>query len=48
MDAMDSRLTSRMNRLEQSLASAKVWALLLFLAQAAAEYGTLARTMGWI
>jgi hypothetical protein len=48
MDALDLRLSNRLNTLEQSLASAKVWALLLFIAQAAAVYGTLARTMGWI
>jgi hypothetical protein len=48
MDAMDLRLSNHINCLERSLASAKVWALLLFIAQAAAVYGTLARTMGWI
>jgi hypothetical protein len=48
MDATDLRLSNRINALERSIASAKVWALLLFVAQAAAVYGTLARTMGWI
>ena len=38
----------RSDAVERSLASAKVWALMLFIAQAAAVYGTLARTMGWI
>ena len=48
VDAMDLRLSDRINSIERSLASAKVWALMLFIAQAAAAYGTLARTMGWI
>jgi hypothetical protein len=48
MDAIEARLTARLERMERDLASAKVWALLLFIAQAAAVYGTLARTMGWI
>jgi hypothetical protein len=34
--------------LQTELASAKVWALILFIAQAGAVYGTLARAMGWI
>lgn len=41
-------LRDRMEQMDRRLASAKVWALLLFIAQAAAVYGTLARTMGWI
>jgi hypothetical protein len=48
MDALEVRLTDRMDKLERGVASAKVWALMLFIAQAAAVYGTLARTMGWI
>jgi hypothetical protein len=48
MDALDLRLSNRIGGVERSLASAKVWALMLFIAQAAAVYGTLARTMGWI
>jgi hypothetical protein len=48
MEAMDRRLSERIYGVERSLWSAKVWALLLFIAQAAAVYGTLARTMGWI
>jgi uncharacterized protein YukE len=41
-------LRDRIDAVERSVASAKVWALMLFIAQAAAVYGTLARTMGWI
>ena len=41
-------LRGRMDAVERSFASVKVWALLLFMAQTAAVYGTLARTMGWI
>ena len=48
MDALEVRLTDRMDKLERGVASAKVWALMPFIAQAAAVYGTLARTMGWI
>jgi hypothetical protein len=48
MEAMELRLSGRFIELERSLASAKVWVLLLFIMQAAAVYGTLARTMGWI
>jgi hypothetical protein len=48
VDKRFDELSDRMNALERSFASAKVWALLLFIAQSAAVYGTLARTMGWI
>lgn len=48
MDAMDVRLSDRITGVQRDLASAKVWALILFIAQAGAVYGTLARTMGWI
>jgi hypothetical protein len=46
--ALDTKLTGRMDRLERDLASAKVWALLLYITLAGAVYGTLARTMGWL
>jgi hypothetical protein len=48
MDAIDVRLSDRITGVQRELASAKVWALILFIAQAGAVYGTLARTMGWI
>ena len=48
MDAMDVRLSDRITGVQREIASAKVWALILFIAQAGAVYGTLARTMGWI
>jgi hypothetical protein len=48
LDALDLRLSNRINAVERSLASAKVWALLLYITLAGAVYGTLARTMGWI
>ena len=44
----DDDLRDRIEQMDRRLASAKIWALLLFIAQAAAVYGTLARTMGWI
>jgi hypothetical protein len=47
-DAMDVRLSDRITGIHKELASAKLWALILFIAQAGAVYGTLARTMGWI
>ncbi|HSC14507.1 MAG TPA: hypothetical protein VLI71_05280, partial [Gammaproteobacteria bacterium] len=47
-DKRFEELRDRIDGVERSLASAKVWALMLFIAQAAAVYGTLARTMGWI
>jgi predicted nucleic acid-binding Zn-ribbon protein len=48
MDAMDVRLSGRIDSLQRELATAKVWALLLYITLAGAVYGTLARTMGWI
>jgi hypothetical protein len=48
IDALDTKLTGRIDRLERDLASAKVWALLLYITLAGAVYGTLARTMGWL
>jgi hypothetical protein len=48
LEALELRLSGRINGMERSIGSTKVWALLLFIAQAAAVYGTLARTMGWI
>lgn len=55
MNALDGKLSGRMDTLDgklevlqKDLASAKVWALLLYVALAGGMYGTLARTMGWI
>ena len=48
MDTLDARLSQRIDTLQRDLSSAKVWALLLYITLAAAVYGTLARTMGWI
>ena len=42
------RLSGRIDSLQRELATAKVWALLLYITLAGAVYGTLARTMGWI
>lgn len=54
-DALEAKLTERMARLEtrvdglqRDLASARVWALLLYITLAGGMYATLARTMGWI
>ena len=48
VDKRFDELRDRIDAVGRSLASAKVWALMLFIAQAVAVYGTLARTMGWI
>jgi hypothetical protein len=48
MSAAECRLLTRLSAFERSLASAKRWALLLYVAQAVGVYATLARTMGWI
>ena len=41
-------LRDRIDRLFESLASAKIWALVLYIALAGGLFGTLARGFGWL
>jgi hypothetical protein len=46
-DKMD-RLRTEIHRVDVSLASAKTWALLLYIAHSAAMLGVMAHGFGWI
>ena len=48
MDALTERFDNKFDALRRSIESAKIWALLLYVALAAAMYGTMARGFGWI
>ena len=48
MDAKFDAVNARFDKLHESLASAKVWALALYIALAAANFGALARGFGWL
>jgi len=41
-------LRDRVDRLVESLAAAKIWALVLYIAFAGGLFGTLARGFGWL
>ena len=41
-------LRDRIDRLVESLAAAKIWALVLYIALAGGLFGTLARGFGWL
>jgi hypothetical protein len=41
-------LRDKLDRLSESLASAKLWALTLYIALAGALFGVLARGFGWL
>jgi hypothetical protein len=41
-------LRDKVDDIKDAIASAKVWALLLYIALAGAMFGTLARSFGWI
>ena len=41
-------LRDRIDRLVESLASAKIWVLVLYIALAGGLFGTLARGFGWL
>jgi hypothetical protein len=41
-------LRDRIDRLVESLAAAKIWALVLYIALASGLFGTLARSFGWL
>jgi hypothetical protein len=50
-DRMDAKLddvNAKIDKLRESLASAIVWALVLYVALAGTLFGTLARGFGWI
>ncbi len=47
-DGKHEATAARLDNLAESLASAKVWALLLYIALAGALLGTLARGFGWL
>jgi len=48
LDGRINTLDEKFDRLKDSIASAKVWALALYIALAAAMLGTMARGFGWI
>jgi hypothetical protein len=48
IDDVAVRLDAKVDGLKHSLAEAKVWALLLYIALAAGTFGTMARSFGWI
>jgi hypothetical protein len=48
MDARFERVDARIDALAESLASAKGWALVLYIALAGGLFGTLARGFGWL
>jgi hypothetical protein len=41
-------LTAKIENVKDSIGSAKIWALMLYIALAAALFGTLARGFGWL
>ena len=46
--SMRDKLEAKIDRLAESLAAAKIWALLLYVALAGGLFGTLARGFGWL
>jgi len=46
--SLRDRMEARFDLVLAAIASAKVWALLLYLALAAGMFGTMARGFGWI
>jgi outer membrane murein-binding lipoprotein Lpp len=48
IDHLDVRMNARFETVNASIASAKIWALSLYIALAAVNLGTLARGFGWI
>jgi uncharacterized coiled-coil protein SlyX len=48
MDSMNSDLLEKITDLKDSIAAAKVWALILYFALAGAMLATMARGFGWI
>ena len=48
IDSKTAELNDKIDALKDSLASAKVWALVLYIALAGSLYATLARGFGWL
>jgi outer membrane murein-binding lipoprotein Lpp len=48
MDALRDKMDERFAQLAESLASAKIWALVLYIALAGSLFGVLARGFGWL
>jgi uncharacterized coiled-coil protein SlyX len=48
IDELRDKMDARFDKLHDSLVSAQVWALLLYIVLAAANFGALARGFGWI
>jgi len=48
LDALRDRMDAKFDTIRAEIASAKIWALLLYFALAAAMRGTMARGFGWI
>lgn len=48
VDALELRLSAKIDGLKDELHSAKVWALLLYFALAGGMYATMARGFGWL
>ena len=48
IDGVASQLTTKIDSVKDSLAAAKIWALVLYIALAATMLGTMARGFGWL
>jgi hypothetical protein len=48
IDGVGNQLNNKIETVKDAIASAKVWALTLYAALAAAMLGTLARGFGWV
>jgi hypothetical protein len=48
IDALEQRLGGKLDALQNAFQSAKIWALLLYIALAGAILGTMARGFNWI
>ena len=48
MDSMNSNLLEKIQAVKDSIAAAKVWALILYFALAGGMLATMARGFGWI
>jgi len=48
LERMETKFDAKFDSVKTEIASAKTWALLLYVALAASTFGTLARAFGWI
>lgn len=48
IESANAQLAARIDTLKDQIHSAKIWAVLLYLALAAGMYATMARGFGWI